>query len=108
MYFPHHGTDEPLDVATVMWPGDGAVEQGDAVFTATSLKCRTMKLRAIVDQDLLGNAKHRPGCIGLEKTEWPVFGAAGVFHAQRHSQGRRSLDGHMSAENAARGYIDRK
>src|SRR5271155_93453 len=108
MYFAHHRADEAFDMSAVMWPGDGAVEEGDTVFAATSLKCRTMKLGAIVDQDLLWNPEHRPGRVALKKIVQPVLGSASVFHAQRHRQGGRSLDGDMGAENAATRHIDRK
>ena len=43
------------------------MEEGDALFTAAAIKCCTIKFGAIVDQNLLGNAEHRPGRIGLNK-----------------------------------------
>jgi hypothetical protein len=38
MHFAHHRADEPFDMAAVMRAGNGPVEEGDAVFTAASLK----------------------------------------------------------------------
>ena len=74
-----------FDVTAKVWPGDGAMEEGDAVFPATTLQCGAVKLGAVVDQDCFRDAKHRPRCIGVEEVSRSVLGQACSIHSATES-----------------------
>src|SRR3546814_6430884 len=96
---PDHRSDQSLDRSAVMRTANGAIAQIDAVLGTAALKGQRLEVLAVVDNDFLGLAVHRPIKRYADFFRW-IFQQHGMCQAQRDRKDARRLEANVNAQHA--------
>src|SRR3546814_129435 len=103
---PDHRSDQSLDRSAVMRTANGAIAQIDAVLGTAALKGQRLEVLAVVDNDFLGLAVHRPIKRYADFFRW-IFQQHGMCQAQRDRKDARRLEANVNAQHATSTHVDR-